>query len=302
MTKRRGAIAGIVLFVLTFITIPAAFADSTYVVKPGENLFRIALNHGLTTQQLAAANNIVDVRYVYAGQVLTIPDGDQENIPAAPAEESAPETAVSEIEPAAPQASSSYLVQRGDTLGRIALQHGVSTQALAQANGISTSSWVYYGQTINIPASTGSVESAAPASTPAPAAPPPPRPAASSGGERWVDVNLTNQYLTAYEGNTPVFNSPISSGTYLHPTVVGKFRVYLRYESQTMDGRNLGFNYVLPGVPYVMYFYRGFALHGTYWHNNFGTPMSHGCVNLPTPAAQWIYNWSDYGLLVNVHY
>ncbi|NIO43122.1 MAG: L,D-transpeptidase family protein, partial [Burkholderiales bacterium] len=64
----------------------------------------------------------------------------------------------------------------------------------------------------------------------------------------------------------------------------------------------LGFNYVLPNVPYVMYFYKDYAIHGTYWHNNFGTPMSHGCVNMSTADARWLYNWSSYGTLVNVHY
>jgi lipoprotein-anchoring transpeptidase ErfK/SrfK len=69
-----------------------------------------------------------------------------------------------------------------------------------------------------------------------------------------------------------------------------------------MDGRRLGFNYVLSNVPYVMYFYGDYAIHGTYWHNNFGTPMSHGCVNMTTADARWLYNWSSYGTLVNVHY
>jgi lipoprotein-anchoring transpeptidase ErfK/SrfK len=128
------------------------------------------------------------------------------------------------------------------------------------------------------------------------------RPAGVGPNEKWVDVNLTSQTLVAYEGNTPVFDSLISSGTWLYPTVTGQFRVYLRYQAQTMDGRRLGYDYYLPNVPYVMYFYNDYALHGTYWHNNFGTPMSHGCVNLPTPAAQWIFNWSTIGTLVNVHY
>jgi lipoprotein-anchoring transpeptidase ErfK/SrfK len=76
----------------------------------------------------------------------------------------------------------------------------------------------------------------------------------------------------------------------------------LRYESQTMDGRLLGYDYYLENVPYVMYFYQDYALHGTYWHNNFGTPMSHGCVNLPTADAGWLFNWTSIGTLVNVHY
>jgi lipoprotein-anchoring transpeptidase ErfK/SrfK len=63
-----------------------------------------------------------------------------------------------------------------------------------------------------------------------------------------------------------------------------------------------GPGYSLPDVPFTMFFYQGYAIHGTYWHNNFGTPMSHGCVNLTIPDAEWIYNWSSVGTLVNVHY
>ena len=62
-----------------------------------------------------------------------------------------------------------------------------------------------------------------------------------------------------------------------------------------------GPGYYLPDVPYVMYFYDGYGLHGTYWHSNFGTPMSHGCVNLSIPDAEWLYNWADVGTLVNIH-
>ncbi len=118
--------------------------------------------------------------------------------------------------------------------------------------------------------------------------------------ERWIDVDLSTQTLTAYEGAVPVFQTLISSGMANHPTVTGQFHVWLRYEAQTMDGRLLGYDYYLENVPYVMYFYRDYALHGTYWHNNFGTPMSHGCVNLATPDAEWLFNWSTIGTLVNV--
>lgn len=118
--------------------------------------------------------------------------------------------------------------------------------------------------------------------------------------ERWIDVDLSTQTLTAYEGAVPVFQTLISSGMANHPTVTGQFHIWLRYESQTMDGRLLGYDYYLENVPYVMYFYRDYALHGTYWHNNFGTPMSHGCVNLATPDAEWLFNWSTIGTLVNV--
>ena len=120
----------------------------------------------------------------------------------------------------------------------------------------------------------------------------------SSSGERWIDVDLSQQRLVAYEGDTPVYWVTVSTGLPGTPTVTGQYRVYVKYPAQTMTGPG----YYLPDVPYVMYFYLGYGIHGTYWHNNFGQPMSHGCVNTPTPDAQWLYNWADVGTLVNVHY
>jgi len=128
------------------------------------------------------------------------------------------------------------------------------------------------------------------------------RPFGVGPNERWIDVNLTTQTLRAYEGDTVVFTTLISSGTWDHPTVTGQFRIWLTYESQTMDGRLLGYDYYLENVPYVMYFYQDYALHGTFWHSNFGSPMSHGCVNLETSDAAWIYNFATIGTVVNVHY
>ena len=119
-----------------------------------------------------------------------------------------------------------------------------------------------------------------------------------STSERWIDVDLSNQRLVAYEGDTPVYWVTVSTGLPGTPTVTGQYRIYVKYLAQTMSGPG----YYLPDVPYVMYFYQGYGIHGTYWHNNFGHPMSHGCVNTPTPDAQWLYNWADVGTLVNVHY
>lgn len=127
------------------------------------------------------------------------------------------------------------------------------------------------------------------------------RPFGIEADEKWIDVDLSAQTLTAYIGNDAVFSTYISSGTYDYPTVTGQFRIWLAYESQTMDGRLLGYDYYLEDVPYVMYFYHDYALHGTFWHNNFGTPMSHGCVNMSTADAGWIYSWASIGTLVNVH-
>ncbi|UCG24388.1 MAG: L,D-transpeptidase family protein [Chloroflexota bacterium] len=119
--------------------------------------------------------------------------------------------------------------------------------------------------------------------------------------ERWIDVDVTAQKLVAYEGVIPVFETLVSTGTANYPTVTGQFRIWLRFQSQDMDGYRLGYDYYLKGVPYVQYFYEDYALHGTYWHSNFGRPMSHGCVNLSPADSEWLFNWAGYGTLVNVH-
>ncbi len=134
-----------------------------------------------------------------------------------------------------------------------------------------------------------------------PADPPPPPPSIRPEGvgqnERWIDVDLSKQRVFAYEGDQRINSFLVSTGTWEHPTVTGQFRIYVKYQAADMSGPG----YYLPGVPYVMYFYKGYGLHGTYWHNNFGTPMSHGCVNLRTDEANWLFNWASLGTLVNVH-
>ena len=145
-----------------------------------------------------------------------------------------------------------------------------------------------------------------PTDTPVPTDPPPPvyeppvvgLPGGVGEGERWIDVDLTNQTTYAYEGTTLVNSFVVSTGTWQHPTVTGEYKVYVKYRYADMSGPG----YYLADVPYVMYFYKGYGLHGTYWHNNFGNPMSHGCVNLRTDDAGWLFNWASVGTVVNVHY
>lgn len=120
----------------------------------------------------------------------------------------------------------------------------------------------------------------------------------SGNAGRWIDVDLTHQMVYAYEGNTLVNSFLVSTGTWLHPTVTGQYHIYVKYRYKDMSGPG----YFLPNVPFTMFFYQGYALHGTYWHSNFGTPMSHGCVNLSIPDSEWLYNWASVGTLVNVHY
>ncbi|HAV78014.1 MAG TPA: hypothetical protein DCX53_11755 [Anaerolineae bacterium] len=133
---------------------------------------------------------------------------------------------------------------------------------------------------------------------PPPPSAPKPAVAYSGNGTRWIDVDLTNQRVYAYEGDTVVNSFIVSTGTWLTPTVTGQFNIYVKYRANKMSGPG----YYLPDVPYIMYFHGSYGLHGTYWHNNFGTPMSHGCVNLTIDDAGWLYNWASIGTLVNVHY
>jgi lipoprotein-anchoring transpeptidase ErfK/SrfK len=123
-------------------------------------------------------------------------------------------------------------------------------------------------------------------------------PQVASNGERWIDVNLTQQMVYAYQGNSLAKSFLVSTGTWQYPTVTGQYHIYIKLRYTDMTGPG----YYLPNVPFTMYFYQSYGLHGTYWHHNFGTPMSHGCVNLSIPDSEWLYNWASVGTLVNVHY
>ncbi len=123
------------------------------------------------------------------------------------------------------------------------------------------------------------------------------RPSDVGPDEPWVDIDLSSQSAYAYQGDTLVRSFLVSTGTWLHPTVTGRFHVYVMYRAADMSGPG----YYLPSVPYVMYFYQDYGLHGTYWHSNFGTPMSHGCVNFSIPDAGWLFGFIHVGTTVNVH-
>jgi len=117
----------------------------------------------------------------------------------------------------------------------------------------------------------------------------------AESGEKKIDINLTSQTLTAYEPNGSVFMQvPISSGLWA-ATPTGTFRIWVKLRYTVMSGgsKALGTYYYLPNVPCTQYFYKGYGLHGTYWHNNFGHPMSHGCVNMYTPDACRLFEWTS---------
>lgn len=121
----------------------------------------------------------------------------------------------------------------------------------------------------------------------------------SGGGEKHIYVDLTTQTLKAYEGETLFMEAKVASGKWFE-TPEGDFTIWNKFRATLMSGGEGADYYYLPNVPYVMYFYnskisqgRGFALHGAYWHNNFGHAMSHGCVNMRTVDAQKLYYWTD---------
>lgn len=112
--------------------------------------------------------------------------------------------------------------------------------------------------------------------------------------EKWIEIDLSEQTLTAHQGDAIFLQSPISSGLW-NKTPPGEYRIWYKIKSTKMEGGSkLNHTYYyLPNVPYSMFFFGDYGIHGTYWHSNFGQPMSHGCVNAPTPIAEKLFYWSD---------
>lgn len=115
-----------------------------------------------------------------------------------------------------------------------------------------------------------------------------------------IEVDLSNQRLYAFEGDRKVFDFLVSTGKF-NRTPTGEFKIWikLRYTKMSGGSKALGTYYYLPNVPYTMFFanasypaHLGYGIHGTYWHNNFGHPMSHGCINMKTEEVEQLYYWA----------
>jgi hypothetical protein len=122
-------------------------------------------------------------------------------------------------------------------------------------------------------------------------------------GVRWVRVDLGQQTVTAFDGRNMVFATQGSSGITPYYTRPGLFQITKKLTLQNMSGSfaaDRSDYYFVEDVPWVMYFDRARALHGAYWHNSFGFPRSHGCVNLSDADAHWLYDWADLGTWVYV--
>ena len=185
-----------------------------------------------------------------------------------------------------PEISNNYSVVLTPIGETVAAMHKVATAAVAQGGNPT------YDEALFVP--------------PAPPAPTASRPGGAPGGTKLIDVDLSEQYLTAFEGNTVVFEGYISSGAGANVTPTGTFSIYSKLASDDMRGPDPtlpGGTYFQPDVPWVMYFAAGgYAIHGVYWHSSFGTPRSHGCVGASVGAAAFLYNWAPIGTQIYIHY
>ncbi|NJL83592.1 MAG: L,D-transpeptidase [Chloroflexaceae bacterium] len=114
---------------------------------------------------------------------------------------------------------------------------------------------------------------------------------------RWIEINLSTQRLIAWQGKQPVYAVVISSGKAKTPTRSGLFEIHKKRRLDRMRGED----YDIPNVPFAMYYDGGYAIHGVYWHRQFGTPVSHGCINLALDHARWLYNWAGIGTPIAIH-
>ena len=184
----------------------------THVVQSGETLSSIAAKYGVSEASIAVTNGISDPNRIYAGQRLVI-----SSCAGAPA-------------PVPGTGSSGqvvHVVQSGETLSSIAAKYGVSEASIAATNGISDPNRIYAGQRLTIPSSGGV------ASTPD-----------YVGGAKYIQIDLSDQWIYAYEGSTLILSSGVSTGRPGWDTPVGEFKIYAKYPFQTMrgsaNGRNLG--------------------------------------------------------------
>ena len=196
-------------------------------------------------------------------------------------------------------------------------------RALATLRAIDTARVANWGATEFGPAAPVAANvvslDATPTPRPPPPTPPQPRPTAAPQAKpvkatqkrsigptrgKLVVVNLSDQWLYAYEDGEQIFSAPVSTGRDGMETPTGSFDVYAKLKNQTMDGVDNGVPWEVPNVPNVMYIYGGVALHGTYWHNRFGSGarLSHGCINLPLKSAAWLFDWAPVGTTVKVTY
>lgn len=120
--------------------------------------------------------------------------------------------------------------------------------------------------------------------------------------DKLITVDISKSMIYAWEGGRVVNQSPVASGMRYTPTVKGNFKVYRKVDIQDMKGSYPPYPpYNIKNVPNIMYFHKAYAIHGAYWHNKFGSRVTHGCVNTPVEFSKWLYDWAPIGTQVYIY-
>jgi len=259
-------------------SVPAAplQAGASHTVQMGENLFRIALKYGVTVKALAELNGIYNANQVFVGQTLTIPGS-----PATPSVAYQPQ-----------HASTTHTVQRGETLTAIANSYGVSLWTLIQVNNLGNSALILPGQTLVVPKPSSLVST---------------WPSTGTAGSKRMVVDLSEQRLYAFQGNSLAYQFVVSTGMPGARTAPGTYQVLDKHPNAYASTWNLQMPYWL-GI-----YWAGSLENGIHalpilpngqrlWEGYLGTPVSYGCVILGTIEAQTVYNWAEVGTPVVIQY
>lgn len=279
-------LAPVLLVALLLMVAPIASADDSYTVQPGDTLYRIALRHGLTVNELAAANGISNPNWLYAGQVLLIPAGEGE---IGTAEETAGDGTSPPVD--ATEAME-HVVQAGETLAQIGRRYGVTVAALVRANRIVSPNLIYPGQRLQVPPVTASGTEGQ--------TPPPP-----AGGYKQIIVDKSEQRAYIYQDGELLWTFIISTGMPGSETWEGTFSVRSKIPNAYAYNWGLQMPYWL-GFYHTGYLENGFhalpimSSGAVLWDGYLGTPVSYGCVILSYPDAETLYHWAEIGTQVIV--
>lgn len=293
-------------------------AAGTYTVQRGDTMFSIASRFGLTAEELMSANGITDPHLIHSGLTLNLnireaPEPPAASEPATAASEpataaSAPAQTVPAQAPASHITASAaaqarfagglqeYIVRRGEYLTELGVRFDLEWMILAEHNNISPPYVLHTGQALRIPSFAQYLGYLPNHSNYKLFYTTNHHPGPRIGVGREIVIELNRQSIYAYENGVLQKRALMSSGKMLTPTVLGDYEIYLKFRSQTMSGPG----YSLDNVEWPMYFIRGYAIHGTWWHTMFGTPMSHGCVNLTNEDAKWFWEFAPLGTPVHV--
>lgn len=269
-----------------------------HTVQFHETLSAIASHYGISMVDLMSTNGIVDANRIDQGQTLWIPPTaitrDPLPAPVAPVTVSTTETVSAAVSAGERE---QYTVQPGEYLSQIGNKLGMNWVAIAEVNGLVNPDSLHAGMVLLVPnaeelakypASYGWNHYDLYSNDPGPRV----------GVGREFVVVLSTQRAYAYENGILQKAALVSTGLPATPTVQGNYAIYRKRRSQSMRGPG----YDLDNVEWVMFFYQGYSFHGTWWHNNFGQPMSHGCVNMTNPDAKWFYEFGSIGTPVHVRY